>query len=162
MVVQSSRMQRTRTIAAAIKKYLLRTSLLHSRYLFSASVYLALFLSFVLSRYYYSRLCTCVRSLAHSFVRSFIHSIIYSSIHLFILIHLLTYSFSFSYVHIAHMFSLSLYRKSYLIFLILHHTLHLSTYLHLVITIIIVIIVIVSLYIYMYSIENHYCFLSFL
>lgn len=67
MVVQSSsRMHRTRTIAAAIKKYLLRTSLLHSRYLFFASI--CLVLSFFPSYFhysYYSCLCALIDLFIH-------------------------------------------------------------------------------------------------
>lgn len=128
-------MQRTRTIAAAIKKYLPRTSLLHSCYLFSASTCLAFFLSFTLSLLLYSRLCTRVRSFIHSFNHLLVHSLIHS--------HSFTHSLSLMFTQRAHVHAFSLSRKSYFIFLVLPH--HLSTYLHLVITII---FVIVSLYIF--------------
>jgi len=90
MVVQSSRMQRTRTIAAAIKKYLLRTSLLHSRYLFSASLFVSLSFSLSYSLVIIILACARVRSFVCLFIHSFIHSFVQSFIRPFILIHLLT------------------------------------------------------------------------
>lgn len=111
MVVQSSRMQRTRTIAAAIKKYLLRTSLLHSRYLFSVSICLSLSFSPSFSRYsYYSRLCAFIDSFTHLLINLFIHLFILSFIHSYS--HLFIFSFihllSFYHIHTARTLSLSI------------------------------------------------------
>lgn len=149
MVVQSSRMQRTRTIAAAIKKYLLRTSLLHSRYLFFASI--CLVLSFFPSyfRYsYYSCLCALIDSFIRLLINWFIHLFILSFIHSYSHLFILSFIHSLSFYHTHTARTLSLYRKSpFSSHFTTPYICHLSTYLHLVITIIIIIII-VSLYIF--------------